>query len=111
MKHCALYLGYLIALLALLLLLWCAHYSYTHTGTHHFVEIGLEDDAFDDPQPQRRQDGIFQKALLRQDGGGPDLQLAPDRPGLGGALSGSGPAGGRGGALGWRADVRARAEP
>ena len=27
-------------------------------------------DAFDDPQPQRRQDGIFQKALLRQDGGG-----------------------------------------
>lgn len=50
MKHCALYLGYLIALLALLLLLWCAHYSYTHAGTHHFVEIGLEDDAFDDPQ-------------------------------------------------------------
>lgn len=49
MKHCALYLGYLIALLALLLLLWCAHYSYTRTGTHHFVEIGLEDDAFDDP--------------------------------------------------------------
>ena len=45
MKHCALYLGYLIALLALLLLLWCAHYSYTHTGTHHFVEIGLEDEA------------------------------------------------------------------
>ena len=43
-------------------------------------------DTFDDPQPQRRQDGIFQKALLRQDGGGPDLQLAPDRPDLGGQI-------------------------
>ena len=59
MKHCALYLGYLIALLALLLLLWCAHYSYTHTGTHHFVEIRLEDDAFDDPH-----DSNFQSSII-----------------------------------------------
>ena len=47
MKQTTIFLSYLIALLVVLALAYCAYYSYTHTGSTQVSESELSDSAFD----------------------------------------------------------------